>query len=237
MVFPHIIDSGNPITTISVSYLHIIATATEVNVFPSPIHLLPVLLAYLHPKPISLQWTILPKIWCARNLVLGRLQIECLLLGTQSWFDWRIGGAFSWMIVMSRYLYCHLLLCALRSELNTDLVLSGSRTSSQSTCSWTSLAPLCDLFSSLMISFGCSKVSSADGGTLWCLQIHCDVGYCTNKHLYPINTWNVINSIHSIRTYIHTTTNCFPPTLLILHSVIFIKSLQSLSILICSGHI
>jgi hypothetical protein len=36
-IFPHKIDSGNPITTFSDSGLHIIAAASEVKVYPSPI--------------------------------------------------------------------------------------------------------------------------------------------------------------------------------------------------------
>jgi len=36
-VFPPTVDSGNPITTVSVSSLHIIAAATEVKVLPRPI--------------------------------------------------------------------------------------------------------------------------------------------------------------------------------------------------------
>jgi len=41
--------------------------------------------------------------------------------------------------------------------------------------------------------------------------------------------WNIINSIHSIRTYIITTISLFPTCLLIYHSFIFIGSLQSVS--------
>ena len=64
---------------------------------------------------------------------------------------------------------------------------------------------------------------------------HHDVRYYTDKHFDPINQWNIINSIHLIRTYINTTISLFPTCLLIHHSFIFIGSLQSLSILISSG--
>jgi len=66
-------------------------------------------------------------------------------------------------------------------------------------------------------------------------EIHVDVRYFTDKHLDLINMWNVVHCIHSIRTYINTTTNFFPTCLLIHHYFIFIKSLGSLSILISSG--
>jgi len=86
-----------------------------------------------------------------------------------------------------------------------------------------------------MISFGYSEVSWAGGLILRSPEIHCDVMYFTDKHLDPIYIWNIINSIHLIRTYINTTVSLFPTCLLIHHSVIFIRSCQSLSILISSG--
>jgi len=51
-----------------------------------------------------------------------------------------------------------------------------------------------------------------------------------------MNMWNIINSIHSIRTYINTTDSLFPTCcLLIHHSCIFIGYLRSQSIPISSG--
>jgi len=47
--------------------------------------------------------------------------------------------------------------------------------------------------------------------------------------------WNIINSIHSIRTYINTTISLFPTYIRIHHAFIFIGSLPGLSIWISSG--
>jgi len=66
-------------------------------------------------------------------------------------------------------------------------------------------------------------------------EIHRDVRYFTDKHLDPTSMWNIINSIHSIRTYINTTISLFPTCLLIHHSFIFIGSLPPLSIWISSA--
>ena len=66
-------------------------------------------------------------------------------------------------------------------------------------------------------------------------EVHPDVRYFTDKHLDPIKMWNIINSIHSIRTYINTTVSLLLTRLLIYHSFIFIGSHQSISILISSG--
>jgi len=57
-VFPHKIDSGNPITTFSVSSLLIIAAATEVKVMPRFTLSTPALLAYHNSEPTSPQWTV-----------------------------------------------------------------------------------------------------------------------------------------------------------------------------------
>jgi len=66
-------------------------------------------------------------------------------------------------------------------------------------------------------------------------EIHHDVRYFTDKHLDPINMWNIDNSIHSIRSYINTTTNLFSKSLHILHSLTVIGSLWSLSTLSSTG--
>jgi len=66
-------------------------------------------------------------------------------------------------------------------------------------------------------------------------EIHRNVRYCTDKHLDRTSMWNIINSIHSSRTYINTTISLIPTCLHIHHSFIFIVSLQHQSILICSG--
>jgi len=68
-VFPHKIDSGNPITTFSVSNLHIIAAAAEVKVLPRPI-----LSATIAPDISESQTHLLTinhmtQTWCARNFI------------------------------------------------------------------------------------------------------------------------------------------------------------------------
>jgi hypothetical protein len=55
------------------------------------------------------------------------------------------------------------LLIVLRREFNNEPALSGSRTSMQSTCSWTSRAPQLGFLSSVMSTFSCSKASLTEG--------------------------------------------------------------------------
>jgi len=50
-----------------------------------------------------------------------------------------------------------------------------------------------------------------------------------------MNVWNIINSIHSIRTTLILLQITFPPPLHILHSLIYICFLQTLCILMCIG--
>jgi len=94
-VFPHRMDSGNPITTFGVTNLQRIAVATEVKVFPRPIS------SATSAPGISAFWTHLLTMnqmghtWCARNLVPGRPGIEYLWPGTRLSVDWRIRCAFS----------------------------------------------------------------------------------------------------------------------------------------------
>jgi len=162
-LFPNKIESGNPITTFSVSSLHIIAAATEVKVFPWPV------LSATSAPSISASQTHhltikqMAQTWCTRNIVPGRPGIEYLWPGTHSSVDWRIRWAFSSLTVSSRHSCSILLLIVLITVLNTKQVLAGSRTFSPSSCSWTSLALWPVFFSSLMISFSCSDVSWADG--------------------------------------------------------------------------
>ena len=105
--------------------------------------------------------------WCARNLVLGRPEIEYLWPGMQSPIDWRIGWAFSSLTASSRLSCSNSLVIVMRTVLNSQMELSGSRTSSPSTCSSTSLASFLVVFWSTMISFSRSNVSCSDGLTLW----------------------------------------------------------------------
>jgi len=162
-VFPHKIDSGNPITTFSVSNLHIIAAATEVKVFPRPIS------SATSAPGISLSQTHLltrnhmAQTWCTRNFVLARPGIEYLWPATRSSMDWWIGWAFSSLTATSRHSCTKSLFIVKKTVFSIELVFSGSRSTSPSTCSWTSLAPVSVFFSSSMISFSCSEVSWADG--------------------------------------------------------------------------
>ena len=160
--FPHTIDSGNPITTLSVCSLYVIAAATEVKVFPRPISSAtsaPGISASQTPLQTMNQ---MAQTWCAWNLVPARPGLEYLWPGTRSSGDWRIGWAFSSLTASSRYSCSNSVLIVVRTALNTELVLSGSRTSSQSTCSWTSHAPWSVFFSSSMISSSCPEGSWAD---------------------------------------------------------------------------
>jgi len=155
-VFPHKMDSGNPITTFSVTNWQSIATATEVEVFPRPISSATSVpgksASHTHLLTMNqMAWT-----WRARNLVPGRTGIEYLWPGTQSSVDWWIGWAFSSLTASSRHSCSNSLLIVLRSVFNTDLVFTGSRSPSpSSTYSWTSVAPLSVFLSSSMISFSC----------------------------------------------------------------------------------
>jgi len=166
-VFPHKIDSGNPITTFSVSNLHIIAAATVVKVFPRPISSAtsaPAISVFqIHPYTINC----MPQTWCARNFVPGRRRIKCFWPGTWSSIEWWIRWAFSSLTTSSSHSCSNSLLIVLRTVFNTKLVFSGSRSSSPSSYSWTSPAPGSVFFSSSMISVSCSKVGWTDGLILW----------------------------------------------------------------------
>jgi len=101
-VFPHKIDKGNPITTFSVSSLHIISAATEVKVLPRPI-----LSATSAPCKSESQTHLLTMIhtaqtWCTRKFFPGRPGMEYLWPGTQSLVDRRIGWPFSRLTASAR---------------------------------------------------------------------------------------------------------------------------------------
>jgi len=142
MVFPHKIDSSNPITTFSFSNLHIIAAATDVTVFPSPISPAPSSPGISVSQTHLLTMNHMTLTWCARNFVPGRPGIEYLWSGTQSSIDWWIGWAFSSLTASSSHWCSNSLSIVMSTVFNTKLVFSGSRSSSpSSTCSWTSLEP------------------------------------------------------------------------------------------------
>jgi len=66
-------------------------------------------------------------------------------------------------------------------------------------------------------------------------EIHRDISDVRDKHLDPTSMWNIINSIHSIRTYINTTISLIPTRLFIQQSFISIGSLWSLTFRISCG--
>jgi len=75
-VFPHKMDSGNPITTFSVTNLQSIAAATEVKVFPRPISSATSAPGISASQTHLLTMNQMVHTWCARNLVPGRPGIE-----------------------------------------------------------------------------------------------------------------------------------------------------------------
>jgi len=239
-VFPHKMDSGNPITTFSGTNLQTIAAATEVKVFLRPIS------SATNAPGISASQTHLftmnlkSQTCCAKNLVPGRPGIEYLWPGTRSSVDWRIGCAFSSLTASSRHLCSNSLWIVLRTVFSTELVSSGSRTSSPSSiCSWTFLPLLSVYFSSSIISFSCPDVSWADmlifrrsWNSSQCSVFFREVTIWTNTC-----GWNIINSILSIRTYINTSIILVPTILLSLlfslSSTLF-RTFQCLCIMISS---
>jgi len=135
-VFPYKMDSGNPITTVSVTNLQSIGAATEVKVFPrfvSSATSAPVISA---SNTHLIMINQMAKTWCASNLVPGRPGIEYFWPGTRSSVDWRMGWIFSSLTTLSRESCSNSLLIVLGTVYNTARVLSGSRTSlPSSTCS------------------------------------------------------------------------------------------------------
>jgi len=170
-VFPHKMDSGNHITTFSVTNLQSIAAATEVKVFRRPIPSATSAPGISASQTHLLTMNYMAQTWCARNLAPGRPGIEYLWPGTGLSVDWRIRWAFSSLTTSSRHSCWNWLLIVLKTVFNTEQVFSGLRSSSPSTCSWTSLAPLLFFFSSSIISFTCSEVSWVDGLLLLCSWI------------------------------------------------------------------
>jgi len=161
--FPHKMDSGNPISTVSVTNLPSIAAATEVKVFPRPISSATDAPGISASQTHLITMNQMAQTWCFKNLVPGRPGIEYMWPGTWSSGDWWIGWTFSSLTSSSRHSCSNSLLIGLRTVFSTELVFSGSRTSSpSSTCSWTSPALLSVLFSSFMISFCCSDLCLVD---------------------------------------------------------------------------
>jgi len=196
-VFPHKIDSGNPITTFSVSSLHIIVATTEVKVFPRPFPSATSAPGIAASQTQFLTMNHMAQSWCARNFVLGRPGIEYVWPGTPSFVDWQIRWAFSSLTASSRHWGPNWLLVVLRTVLNNELVLSGSRTSSPSPCSWTSVVPWSVFFSFSIMSFSRSEVSWGDGLILRRSR-HSSRCYVFHKQALGPNTYVEYNQFYSL---------------------------------------
>jgi len=133
-VFPDRVDSGNPIETLSVPNLQCIAAVTEVKVFPRPISSATSAPGISASQTHLLIMNHMAQTLCARNFVPGWHGIEYLSPGTQLSVDWRIRWAFRRWTSSLRHSCSNWLLIVLRTVLNTELLVSGSRTSSPSTC-------------------------------------------------------------------------------------------------------
>jgi len=238
--FPHKMDSGNPITTFSVTNLQSIAAETEMKVFPRPISSSTGAPGISASQTHLLMINHMAQTWCAKILVLGRPGIEYLRPASRLSGDWQIGHAFSYLTTSSRHSCSNSLLIVLRTVFSTELVFSGSRTSSPSSArSWTSLALLSMFRLSSMISFSCLDVSWADKlifrrswNSSQCEVFHREATIWTNSC-----GQNIINSILSIRTYINTSIILLPTILLFLLfslSSTLIRNFQSLCIMISS---
>jgi len=166
-VFPHKLHSGNLITTCSVSSMHIIAAATEVKVLSRPIVSATSAPAISKFQNHLLAINHMTQIWYARNFVPGRPGIEYFWPWTESSIHWSTRWAFSSLTALSRHSGTNSLLIMLRTVFNTDLDISGSRSSSPSTGFWTSLAPCLVVISFSMITFSFSVVSWGYGLLLW----------------------------------------------------------------------
>jgi len=134
-VFPHKMDSGNPMTTFSVTNLQSIAAATEVKVIPRPISSTTSAPGISAFQTDLLSMNHMAQTLCAKYYVPGRPGIESWWPGLQLSGDWLRGHAFSSLTASSRHSCSNLLWIVWRAIFSTDLVFSESRTSSpSSTC-------------------------------------------------------------------------------------------------------
>jgi len=239
-IFPHTMDCGNPIMTFSVTTLQSIAASTEVIVFPEPISSATSAPGISSSQTHLLTMNQMALTWCANNSVPGRPGIEYLQPGTPSSVDWRWGCAFSTITASSRHSCLNSLLIVLRIVFCTELVFSGSRTSSPfSTWSWTSLALVSVFFASSMTSFSFSDVSWADKLIFRCSRNSSQCLVSDREVTIWTNTCgrNIINSILSIRSYINSSIILVPTILLSLLfslSSTLLRTFQSLCIMISS---
>jgi len=200
LVFPHKMDSGIPITTFSITNLESISAATAVKVLPIPIWS-----AISNPGTSASQTRLLTinpvaQTWCSRKFVPGRPGINYLWPGTQLSVEWQKGWTFSSLTTSLRHSCSNWLLIVLKTVLNSETVLSGSRIFLPSTFWRTSVAPWSVFNSSSMITFMCSDLCWAYGLMLWQFW-NLSQQYVFYKEAFGSNNMsNIINSIHSIST-------------------------------------
>jgi len=143
------INSSNPITTISLTHLPFGASTTTENIFPRRISS-----ATRTPGIFEFQTHLLTinhtaQTRCARGFLPDYPEIEYSLPETWSPCYWQTGLAFSSLTAWSRHLSSHVLVHEFCNIVNTDLLLSASRTSSpSSTYSWNFHELMCGVFSS-----------------------------------------------------------------------------------------
>ena len=118
-VFPHKINSGNPITTLSVCSLHIIAAATKVKVFPRPISSATSAPGISPPQTHLLSLNHVAQTWCARALVPCGPAIEFLSPATLSSVDSQIGWGFGSLMASPTHSRSNSLWFVLRTVPNT----------------------------------------------------------------------------------------------------------------------
>jgi len=159
--FPHNTDSDNPRMTFSVSNLHLIDTATKVNIIPKAMVSATSTSGICESQTHLLILNHIASLKYTRNLICHQPGIECLLPWSGSAAEWQVRSMFSSLTTSLPHSCSHSLLIVFRSVLSTELLLSGSRISLPSfTCSgtfrtpWSPLFVLNDLFQLLQYMLG-----------------------------------------------------------------------------------
>jgi len=101
-VFLNKFDCGKPITTFAVSNSQSLSVATDVNVVLRPIVSPTITLGIYESNTYCLRVNHIAKTWSDRHSVPGTAEIEYLMPGTMSPFDWRICWALSNLTTSSR---------------------------------------------------------------------------------------------------------------------------------------
>jgi len=147
-------DSGSRITTFSINNSEIITAATEVKSFSGPISSATSAPGISPSKSYVLRMNTIAQTWCAKNVVLGRPEIEFFWPAAQSSVDWRIGWVFSCLTASSKDFCSNSLMIVQQTGFNTALVFARSRISSPFATSWElSLGPVLVFLSFSMILF------------------------------------------------------------------------------------